>query len=132
MKLELSKSAEMFDAAWEVEPGRVWLRPWMSIIGRQFLKPLVHMVLKSLKSPLTKSTSECAYKNYDMVVPWKNAAWDNVWREFVQRVIMSYMMHGLGEVHDKWNARTALVAARLDGLIRWGSKLSPDTMVHLL
>ena len=43
----------------------------------------VHMVLKSLENLLTKSTDEGAYKNYDMVVPWKNAAWDDVWSEFV-------------------------------------------------
>ena len=69
VKIEQSKSAERFDAAWEVEPGRVWLCPWMSIIGRQFLEPLVHMVLKSLENHL-----EGAYRNYDMVVPWKNVA----------------------------------------------------------
>jgi hypothetical protein len=40
----------------------------MSIIGRQFLEPLVHMVLKSFENLLTKSTGEGAYKNYDMVV----------------------------------------------------------------
>ena len=78
VKPKLSKSAERFDTAWEAESGWVWLRPWMSIIGRQFLKLLVHMVLKSLKNLLTKSTDEGAYKNYDMVVPWKNAAWSDV------------------------------------------------------
>ena len=83
MKLELSKSAKMFDVAWEAEQGWVWLRPWMSIIGRQFLKPLVHMVLKSLENILTMSTGDGAYRNYDMVVPWKNTAWDDVWSEFV-------------------------------------------------
>jgi tuftelin-interacting protein 11 len=41
VKLELSKSAEWFDAAWEAEPGWVWLRPWISIIGQEFLEPLV-------------------------------------------------------------------------------------------
>jgi hypothetical protein len=83
VKLDLSKSAERFDAVWEVEPGQVWLRSWMSIIGRQFLEPLVHVVLKSLENLLTKSIGEGAYKNYDMVVPWKNAAWDDVWSKFV-------------------------------------------------
>jgi hypothetical protein len=83
VKLDLSKSAERFDAAWEVEPGQVWLRSWMSIIGQQFLEPLVHVVLKSLENLLTKSIGEGAYKNYDMVVPWKNAAWDDVWSKFV-------------------------------------------------
>jgi hypothetical protein len=57
VKPELSKSIETFDAAWEAEPGWVWLRPWMSIIEQQFLEPLVHMVLKSLENLLTKSTT---------------------------------------------------------------------------
>ena len=33
VKPELSKSTERFYAVWEVEPGWVWLCPWMSIIG---------------------------------------------------------------------------------------------------
>jgi hypothetical protein len=92
VKPEVSKCVEWFNAAWEVEPGWVWLRPWMSIIRWQFLEPLVHMVLKSLENLLTKSTSEGAYKDYDMVVPWKNTAWDDVWSEFVQRVIVPYVV----------------------------------------
>ena len=83
VKPELSKSTERFDVAWEAELGWVWLCPWMSIIGRQFLEPLVHMVLKSLKNLLTKSTGEGTYRNYDLMVPWKNAAWDDVWSKFV-------------------------------------------------
>jgi hypothetical protein len=69
VKPELSKSVERFDAMWEAEPGWVWLRSWMSIIGRQFLEPLVQMLLKSLEYLMTKSTGESTYKNYDMVVP---------------------------------------------------------------
>ena len=83
VKPELSKSAKRFDAGWEAEPGQVWLHPWMSITGRQFLEPLVHMVLKSLENLLTKSTDEGTYRNYDTVVPRKNAAWNDVWSEFV-------------------------------------------------
>ena len=90
------------------------------------------MVLKFLENLLTKSTDEGTYKNYDMVVPWKKAAWDEIWSEFVQWVIVSYMRHGLGEVCDKPMSRTAHAAARLDGLMRWGTELSLDTMVHLL
>ena len=83
VKLELSKFAKRFNATWEAEPGWVLLHPWMSIIGWQFLELLVHMVLKSIENLLTKSTGEGAYRNYDMVVPWKNAAWDDIWSEFV-------------------------------------------------
>ena len=83
VKLELSKFAKRFDEAWEAKPGQVWLCPWMSIIGQQFLKLLVHMVLKSLENLLTKSIDNGAYRNYDMVVPWKSAAWDDIWSEFV-------------------------------------------------
>ena len=67
-----------------------------------------------------------------MVVPWKNATWDDVWSKFVQWVIMSYMTRGLGEVHYKLMSRMAHAATRLDGLMRWGTELSLDTMVHLL
>ena len=65
------------------------------------------MVLKSLENLLTKSTGEGAYKNYDMVVPWKNVVWDDVWSLFVQRVIVPYVRRGLGEVHDKPMSRMA-------------------------
>jgi len=66
-----------------------------------------------------------------MVVPWKNAAWDDVWSEFVKWVIMPYVWRGLEEVRDKPMLTMAHVAACLDGLMRWGTELSPDTMVHL-
>jgi hypothetical protein len=90
------------------------------------------MVLKSLENLLTKSTGAGAYKNYDMVVPWKNAAWDDVWSEFVQRVIMPYVRSGLLELHGMPMSRMAHAATRLDSLMRWSTELSPDTMVHLL
>ena len=90
------------------------------------------MVLKSTKNLLTKSTSEGAYRNEDMVVPWKNAAWDDVWSKFVQRVIVLYVRHGLEEVHEKQMSRMAHAMAHLDCLMRWETELSPNTMVHLL
>ena len=77
-KPKLSKSAEWFDAVWETEPRWVRMRPWMSIIERQFLEPLLHKVLTELENLLSMCTGEGAYKNYDMVVPWKNAAWSDV------------------------------------------------------
>ena len=45
---------------------------------------------------------------------------------------MPYVRHGLEEVYDKPMSRMAHAATRLDGLMRWGTELSPDTMVHLL
>jgi len=69
VKPELSNPAKRFDAVWEAEPGWVWLRPWKSIIGWQFVEPLVHMVLKSHENLLTKSTGKGAYRNDNMVVP---------------------------------------------------------------
>jgi hypothetical protein len=36
------------------------------------------------KNLLSKCTSEGAYKNYDMVVPSKNAAGNDVWSEFAK------------------------------------------------
>ena len=53
-----------------------------------------------------------------MVVPWKNAAWDDVWSEFVQWVIMTYVRRGLEEVRDKPMLRMVHVVACLDGLMR--------------
>ena len=50
----------------------------------------------------------------------------------VQRVIMSYMRRGLEEVHDKLMSRMVHVEACLEGLMSWGTKLSPNTMVNLL
>ena len=47
-------------------------------------------------------------------------------------VIVPYVRHGLEEVYDKPMSRMALAVAHLDGLMRWGTELSPDTMVHLL
>ena len=76
------------------------------------------MVLKSLENLLTKSIDNGAYRNYDMVVPWKNTAWDDIWSEFVQRVIVSYVRCRLEEVYDKPMSRMAHAMARLDGLMR--------------
>jgi hypothetical protein len=90
------------------------------------------IMLVPSKNLLSKCTSEGAYKNYDMVVPSKNAAWNDVWSEFAKWVIVLYVKRGLGEVHDKPIARMSHAVTCLDGLMRWGSKLSPDTMVHLL
>ena len=88
------------------------------------------MVLKSLENLLTKSTGEGAYKNYDMVVPWKNAAWDDIWGEFVQWIIVPYVRRELEEVCDKPMSRMVHVVACLDSLMRLSTELSPDTMVH--
>ena len=90
------------------------------------------MVLKSLENLLTKSISEGTYRNYDLMVPWKNTAWDDVWSKFVQWVIMPYVRRRLEEVRDKPMSRMAHAASRLGGLMRWGTELSLDTMVHLL
>ena len=90
------------------------------------------MVLKSFENLLTMSTSEGFYRNYNMVVPWKNAAWDDIWSKFGKRVIMMYVRCGLEEVCDMPMSRMMHAVAHLDGLMRWGTELSPNTMVHLL
>ena len=90
------------------------------------------MVLKSLENLLTKSTGESAYRNYNMSVPCKNTTWDDIWNEFVQRVIVLYVRCGLEEVRDKIMSRMAHAAMHLDDLMRWATELSLDTVVHLL
>ena len=66
------------------------------------------------------------HKNYDIVLPWKQAAWPDDWNEFVDGVIMAYLKRGLGNVRNK-PPPGGMVATntRVDHLMRWASKILP-------
>ena len=82
---------------------------------------------------LLKCIGENAHKNYDIVLPWKQAAWPNVWSGFVDGVIVPYLKHGLGNVRNKPPlGGMAATDARVDDLMRWASEISPQKMLDLL
>ena len=75
---------------------------------------------------LLKCTGENTHKNYDIVLPWKQAAWPNVWNEFVYGVIIPYLKHGLGNVHNKPPPGVmAALDTRVDHLMRWAFEILP-------
>ena len=68
-----------------------------------------------------------------MVLPWKQAAWPNVWNGFVDGVIIPYLKRGLGNVHNKPPpGGMAATDAWVDHLLRWVSEISPQKMLDLL
>ena len=82
---------------------------------------------------LLKCTSENAHKNYGIVLPWKQAAWPNIWNGFVDGVIIPYQKRGLGNVRNKPPPRgMAAMHVRVDHLMRWASEISPQKMLDLL
>ena len=73
------------------------------------------------------------HKNYDIVLPWKPAAWPNVWNKFVDGVIIAYLKHGLGNVRNKPpSGAMGATDARVDHLMRWESKILPQKMLDIL
>ena len=87
---------------------------------------MVTKVLTTVQKLLLKCTGENAHKNDDIVLPWKQAAWPNDWNEFVDGVIIPYLMHKLGNVCNKPPLRGMVaVDARVDHLMRWASDISP-------
>ena len=98
----------------------------MSTIDRGMLQPMLTKVLTAVQKFLLKCTGENVHKNYDTVVPWKQAAWPDVWNEFVDGVIIPYLKRGLGNVRNKPPLRGMAAAdARVDHLMRWASDISP-------
>ena len=80
-----------------------------------------------------KCTGENTHKNYDIVLPWKQAAWPDVWNEFVDGVIIPYLKRRLGNVRNKPPlGGMAATDARVDDLMRWASEISPQKMLDLL
>ena len=80
-----------------------------------------------------KCTGKNAHQNYDIVLPWKQAAWPNDWNEFVDGVIMPYLKHGLGNVRNKPPpGGMASTNVWVDHMMRWASEISPQKMLDLL
>jgi hypothetical protein len=76
---------------------------------------------------LLKCTGENAHKNYDIVLPWKQAAWPDIWNGFVHGVIIPYLKSRLGNVRNKPPpGGMAIADARVDHLLRWASEISPQ------
>jgi len=73
-----------------------------------------------------KCTGENADKNYDIVLPWKQAAWPDAWNRFVDGVIIPYLKHELGNVRNK-PLPGGMVATNVwvDHLMRWASEILP-------
>jgi len=71
-------------------------------------------------------TGENAHKNYDIVLPWKQAAWPDIWNGFVDGVIIPYLKCGPRMVRNKLPlGGIAATDARVDHLMRWASEISP-------
>ena len=83
-------------------------------------------VLTVVQKVMLKCTSKNTHKNYDIVLPWKQATWPDVWNGFVDGVIIRYLKHGLGNVCNK-TSMGGMVATDtwVDHLVRWASKISP-------
>jgi len=58
-------------------------------------------VLTAVQKFLLKCIGENVQKNYDIVLPWKQAAWTDVWNRFVDVVIIPYLKRGHGNVRNK-------------------------------
>ena len=61
----------------------------MLTIDQDLLQPMVTKVLTMVQKLLLKCIGENAHQNYDIVLPWKQAAWPDDWNEFVDGVIMA-------------------------------------------
>ena len=122
--LGLSDAANKYDASWETIPVNVFLQPWMSTIDRDLLQPMLTKVLTAVQKFLLKCTGENAHKNYDILLPWNQVAWPNVWNRFVDGVIIPYLKCGLGNVRNKPLPRGMVASnTRVDHLMRWASKI---------
>ena len=83
-------------------------------------------VLTTVQKFLLKCTGENVHKNYDIVLPWKQAAWPDVWNEFVDSVIIPYLKRRLGNVRNKLPlGGMAATDAWVDHLMRWASEILP-------
>jgi hypothetical protein len=91
----------------------------MSTIDQDLLQPMLTKVLTVVQKFLLKCTGENTHKNYDIVLPWKQVAWPNIWNRFVDGVIIPYLKRELGNVCNKPSPRgMAAMDARVDHLMR--------------
>jgi hypothetical protein len=90
-------------------------------------------VLTTIQKFLLKCTGENTHKNYNIVVPRKQAAWPSIWNEFLDGVIIPYLKRGLGNVHNRPPpGGMVAVDARVNHLMRWAFEISPPKMLDLL
>ena len=83
-------------------------------------------VLTAVQKLRLKYTGENVHKNYDIVLPWKQVAWPDVWNGFVDGVIIPYLKHRLGNVCNKPpSGGMAATDTWVDHLMRWASEISP-------
>ena len=83
-------------------------------------------VLAVVQKFLLMCTGENTHKNYDIVLPWKQAAWPDVWNRFVDGVVIPYWKRGLGNVCNKPPLGGMKAAnTRVDHLMRWASEVLP-------
>ena len=98
----------------------------MSTIDRNLLQPMLTKVLTAVQKFLLKCTSENTHQNYDIVLPWKQAAWPDGWNEFADHVIIPYLKCELGNVRNKPPSRgMAATNVRVDHLMRWAFEILP-------
>jgi hypothetical protein len=83
-------------------------------------------VLTMVQKFLLKCTGENTHKNYNIVVPRKQAAWPGIWNEFLDGVIIPYLKRGLGNVRNRpLLGGIVAVDARVDYLIGGHSRFRP-------
>ena len=83
-------------------------------------------VLTVVQKFLLKCTGESVHKNYYIMLPWKQAAWPDVWNGFVDGFIIPYLKRGLGNVYNKPpSGGMTTTDARVDHLMRWASEILP-------
>jgi hypothetical protein len=76
---------------------------------------------------LLKCTGKNTHKNYDIVLPWKQVAWPDVWNGFVDGVIIPYLKCGLGIVRNKLPlGGMVAMDVWVDHLMWWASKILPQ------
>ena len=97
------------------------------------LQLMLTKVLTTVQKFLFKCTGENAHKNYDIVLPWKQVTWPNIWNGFVDGVIIHHLKRGLGNVHNKPPpGGMASTNVWVDHMMRWASEISPQKMLDLL
>ena len=74
----LSSAVDRYNASRDIVLVNVFLQLWMSTINRDLLQLMLTKVLTVVQKFLLKCTSENAHKNYDIMLPWKQAAWPDV------------------------------------------------------
>ena len=105
----------------------------MSTIDRDLLQPMLTKVLTAVQKFQLKCTGENVHTNYDIVLPWKQAAWPNIWNGFVDGVIIPYLKRGLRNIHNKPpSGGMAAIDVRVGHLMRWVSEILPHKMLDLL